>query len=117
MTKDVVTHPHRDLMAEAELERDVVESQEAQALQTEIFRAVRAYSTFLEEQGLVWGNEEECLRMKAQALVITFDYGNCDRFEIALRGGALDRVYGNGVNPDPDGLGPGDIPHKHRMLD
>ena len=56
-------------------------------------------------------------RMKAQALVITLDYGLCRGIEIQLKGGALDRVYGNGVNPDPAGFGPPDIPHKRRNDD
>jgi hypothetical protein len=37
--------------------------------------------------------------------------------EITLKDGALDRVYGNGLNPDPFGLGPPDIPHKRRTDD
>ena len=55
--------------------------------------------------------------MKAQALVITLDYGRCTGIEIQLKDGALDRVYGNGVNPDPAGFGPPDIPHKRRNDD
>ena len=34
--------------------------------------------------------------------------------DVTLKDGALDRVYGNGQNPDPDGRGPADIPHKPR---
>jgi Zn-finger nucleic acid-binding protein len=55
--------------------------------------------------------------MKAQALVIILDYGRCRGIEIQLKDGALDRVYGNGVNPDPAGFGPHDIQHKHRNDD
>jgi hypothetical protein len=34
--------------------------------------------------------------------------------DITLKDGALDRVYGNGTNPDPYGRGPPDIPHEPR---
>ena len=40
--------------------------------------------------------------MKVGALVVTKDYG---REYITLKDGALDRVYGNGANPDPYGAG------------
>jgi hypothetical protein len=55
--------------------------------------------------------------MKAQALVVTFDYGKYSGIEIWLKDGAIDRVYGTGVNPDPEGLGPPDIPHEQRSND
>ena len=45
------------------------------------------------------------------------DYGRCRGIEIQLKDGALDRVYGGGVNPDPAGFGPPDIPHKRRNDD
>jgi hypothetical protein len=48
---------------------------------------------------------------------ITVDYGRGNGINIHLKDGALDRVYGNGVNPDPEGLGPPDIPHKRRSED
>ena len=32
---------------------------------------------------------------------LTLDYGRCRGIEIRLKDGALDRVYGGGVNPDP----------------
>jgi hypothetical protein len=44
-------------------------------------------------------------RLKAQALVITVDYGRADGIDISLKGGPIDRIYGNGTNPDPFGLG------------
>ena len=47
--------------------------------------------------------------MKVGALVVTKDYG---REYITLKDGALDRVYGNGVNPDPYGAGSPDIPSR-----
>jgi hypothetical protein len=56
-------------------------------------------------------------RLKAQALVITQDYGQANGIEIFLKDGGLDRVYGNGVNPDPYGCGPCDIPHRLRTDD
>ena len=55
--------------------------------------------------------------MKAQALVITLDYGLANGIEIRLKDGALDRLYRNGVNPDPFGLGPRDVPHMRRTDD
>jgi hypothetical protein len=55
--------------------------------------------------------------MKAQALVITLDYGRWRGIEIQLKDGALDRVYGNGLNPDPVEFAPPDIPHKRRNDD
>jgi hypothetical protein len=120
MSDNVLSHPHRDLMAEAKREREVADSPEAQALQTDIYKAVNAYSEFLEREGVIWDSVSGNLifpRMKARALVITLDYGRYCGPEIKLKDGALDRVYGNGVNPDPDGLGPPDIPHRQRSDD
>ncbi len=77
-----------------------------------------AYSDFLEDRGVIWDDcASEFPRMKARALVVTFDYGEYAGVDIALKDGALDRVYGNGVNPDPDGLGPPDIARKRRSDD
>ena len=111
MSDNIVSHPHRDLMAEAKREREVADSAEGQVLQQAICKAVNAYSEFLDPADPDWP------RMKAQALVIILDYGKCRGIEIQLKDGALDRVYGNGVNPDPAGFGPHDIQHKHRNDD
>jgi hypothetical protein len=105
-------------MDEARREREVADSAEAQAFINEIHKAVVAYLRFLERNGLIWGfgthpSDDDWPRLKAQALIITFDFGR-DEFDISLKDGALDRVYGNGVNPDPEGRGPPDIPHKRR---
>ena len=54
MGENVVLHPHRDLMAEAKREREVADSPEAQALQADIYKAVNAYSEFLEREGVIW---------------------------------------------------------------
>jgi hypothetical protein len=118
-TINVVSHPHHDLMAEAKREREVVESPEGQALLNAIYKAVDAYSQFLERNGLLWEfgvnpDDPYFPRLKAQALVVTLDYGRLNGIDVSLKCGALDRVYGNGVNPDPEGLGPSDIPHKKR---
>ena len=113
MRDSIVQHPHRDLMAEAEHERRVADSPEAEKLKSAIFDAVAAYSDFLEERGVIWGDPIDCPRMKVSALVVTKDYGR-DFYDITLKDGALDRVYGNGVNPDPYGAGPPDIPGKPR---
>jgi hypothetical protein len=122
MSDKVIPHPHRDLMAEAKHEREVADSPEAQALQKAIWEAVNAYSEFLERHDVIWEfgadrDDPDWPRLKAQALVITLDYGLANGIEIRLKDGALERVYGNGVNPDPDGLGPADIPHKRRTDD
>ena len=122
MSDNVVSHPHRDLMAEAKREREVADSAEGQILQQAICKAVNAYSEFLEREGVIWQfgvdpADPNWPRMKAQALVITLDYGRCSGIEIQLKDGALDRAYGNGLNPDPAGFGPPDIPHKRRNED
>lgn len=122
MINNVVSHPYRDLIAEANREREVADSPEAQTLQEGIYKAVSAYSDFLESHGLIWEygvdpNDPNWPRLKAQALVVTLDYGKCNGIDITLKDGVLDRVYGNGVNPDPSGLGPTDIPHKRRSDD
>jgi hypothetical protein len=114
----VAKHPYHDLMAEAAREREVSDSAEAQVLQEAIFSAVRAYSDFLDRHGLIYDHDEypDCMpRLKAQALVVTVDYGlDPGTVDISLKDGACDRVYGNGVDPDPDGRGPPAIPHKQR---
>jgi hypothetical protein len=109
-------------MAEASREREIADSREGQALREAIFKAVNAYSEFLESHGLIWEygvdpDDPNWPRMKAEALVVTLDYGKCNGIEIRLKDGALDRVYGNGTNTDPSGLGPPDIPHKQRSDD
>jgi hypothetical protein len=55
--------------------------------------------------------------LKAQSLIITLDYGLAKGIDIVLKNGAIDRVRGNGVNPDPFGFDPTDIPHKRRSDD
>jgi hypothetical protein len=112
MSNSVVFHPHRELMAEAQREREVISSPEGQALLDRVLETVRAYSEFLEQHGLIWES-----RLKASSLVITHDYGAGDVLDVCLKDGALDRVYGNGTNPDPLGGGPPDISHKQRMDD
>jgi hypothetical protein len=40
--------------------------------------------------------------LKAQALVVTLDYGDGDNaVDIKLKNGPLDRLHGDGVDPDP----------------
>jgi hypothetical protein len=42
--------------------------------------------------------------LKAQAIVVTLDFGDgCNAIDISLKDGALNRVYGDGVNRDPCG--------------
>jgi hypothetical protein len=94
MSDKIVSHPCRDLMAEAAHERAVADSAEGQALQRAIFEAVWAYSDFLDRSGVIWGDK---YRLKAQALIITVDYGADagSSVDIHLKDGAVDRVYGN----------------------
>ena len=109
----VILHPFNALMREAQREREIVESTESQALLERVFEAVGAYSEFLERQGLIWEDGEDTGRLKASALVITVDYGaGGDPIDVSLKDGALDRVYGKGINPHPFGAGPSDIPRK-----
>jgi hypothetical protein len=119
MSDNIVQHPHRDLMAEAEHERGVADSPEAERLKDAIFKAVNAYSEFLEREGVIWDEKPEIPRLKAEALVITVDYAveAGGTIDITLKNGACDRVFGNGVNPDAYGQGPSDIPHKQRRED
>jgi hypothetical protein len=93
-----------DLMMEAKTERAVADSAEGQALMDEIDKAVRAYSDFLEDRGVIWSEHDpdEIPRLKAQALVVTLDYGDGDNaVDIKLKNGPLDRLCGDGVDPDP----------------
>jgi hypothetical protein len=105
---NIVKHPHHDLLAEAKREREVVESPEGQARLTALMDAARAYWDFLERNHLIYEDD----RVKATALVVTVT--PCGTTDVTLKDGALDRVYGNGQNPDPDDRGPADIPHKPR---
>ena len=125
MTGNIVRHPHHGLMAEAEYERRVVDSAEAEKLKDAIYDAVGAYSDFLDRHGLIWegidpdsipSNPDGMPRMRASALVVTADYvEHYGTIDITLKDGACDRVYGDGVNPDPYGSGPSDIPgRRHR---
>src|SRR6516164_10921179 len=125
---NIVKHPYYDLLAEAKREREVCESPEGQALLTALMDAAQAYWDFLERNHLVFEDdtnvEYACRldgsaadvpvypRVKATALVVTVTL--CGTTDVTLKDGALDRVYGNGQNPDPDGCGPADIPHKPR---
>ena len=104
---NIVKHPHHDLLVEAKREREVVESPEGQARLTALMDAARAYWDFLERNHLVYEDD----RVKATALVVTVTLCGTD---VTLKDGALDRVRGNGQNPDPDGRGPADIPHEPR---
>jgi hypothetical protein len=90
------------------------------SLQDCIFRAVDAFSKFLDRNGVIreFGlnpDDPDWPRLKVRTLVVTLEYGRSPGvIDITLKDGALDRVYGNSVNPDPDGPGPPDIPHKRR---
>jgi hypothetical protein len=107
---NIVEHPSRALLAEAEREREVVESPEGQAWLTALMEAARAYWDFLERNHLTYEDD----RVKATALVVTVTL--CRTTDVTLKDGALDRVFGNGQNPDPDGRGPADIPHNDELI-
>jgi hypothetical protein len=113
MTARILSHPHRELMAEAQHERAVADSVEAETLRDRIVEAVFAYAEFLGDQGVLYDTIGDWGRMKASALVVTCD-PYCGSCCVTLKDGALDRVYGNGVNPDPSGQGPADIPRSSR---
>jgi hypothetical protein len=121
----LVTHPHRDLMLEAQREREIADSPEGRTLRPAITKAMFAYSDFIQHEGVIWDDEDDdpddpdyrgYPRLKAQALIAVVDFGKDagTSVNIFIKDGALDRVYGNGTNPDPDGLGPADIPHAER---
>jgi hypothetical protein len=117
---DVSSHPYRELMAEAQHEREVINSPEGQDLENTLCAAVWAYSDFLNRHDLVWDHGYADLpRLKANALVITIDYLEAlgGEIKIVLKDGAIDRVYSNGTNPDYYGRGPLDIPHEQRNHD
>jgi hypothetical protein len=104
MKDDAAPCPGLGLAIEAAHETKVASSQEAEALQDAICNAVRAYSDFLERHGPIWGygHPDDPLRLKAQALVVTLDYGDGNNaIDITLKDGALHRLYGDGVDPDP----------------
>jgi hypothetical protein len=119
---NIVKHPHHDLLAEAKREREVAKSPEGQALRDALMDAAGAYWDFLERNHLIYEDDTNVEygaadapvypRVKATALVVTVTL--CGTIDVTLKDGALDRVYGNGQNPDPDGRGPADIPHKLR---
>jgi hypothetical protein len=108
---NVVAHPHRELMVEAKREREIVDTPKARALQEAIFEAVEAYWKYLNDHGLIMEEDSSSdhYRVKASALMVTVDLPGT--IEIWIKNGAADRVFGNGVNPDPDGRGPSDVPH------
>jgi len=68
-----------------------------------------AYVDFLHDNNIIWedGPDPDRLpRLKAHALIVSVDFGKdpTGAFDISLKDGALDRVYGNGINPDPFGF-------------
>jgi hypothetical protein len=103
---NVVQHPKRGLMMDAKIQRELINSPEADGLHEAIFKAVQAYVDFLHHHNMIWddGPNPDPPRLKAQALVVTVDFGeDPGTIDISLKDSALDRVYGDGVNPDPFG--------------
>ena len=54
---NIVKHPHHDLLAEANREREVSESPEAEALLDALMDAARAYWDFLERNHLIYEDD------------------------------------------------------------
>ena len=103
MNDNVMPHPKRGLMIEANRELEVAHCPEARALQEAIFKAVTAYEDFLLHHNIIIEcspNPGDRPRLKATALVVTRDFVE-DYIDISLKDGAVDRVYSNGVDPDP----------------
>jgi hypothetical protein len=91
--------PPASLMAEVAAEERIIGTKEAQALQHNILTAVNAYYEYLNQNGLFFDHERELLR--ASALIVTCDMNG--EIEIVLKDGAIDRRYGTGGDPDPEG--------------
>jgi len=85
MSDKIVQHPRRDM----KLERDIMRSPEAQALQHAIGTAISAYADYLERTGLVFNESDNAIgwrddRPKSlvvrwefnQGMVITLDGGS-----------------------------------------
>jgi hypothetical protein len=80
-------------------ERVVANTDEAKRLQTAVFDALQAYADYLDQHGLIWDtshDDEEPPTLKADCLVASIDFRSTDEaigpvYEIALKGGALDR--------------------------
>jgi hypothetical protein len=98
MSEVGINHPSA-LMAEAKREREVVDTAEAQALMAAIFRAVSTYRDYLDCHGLFYDDDREL--MLASGLRVTCDING--EMEIILKDGPIDRLYGDGEDPDPFG--------------
>jgi hypothetical protein len=112
----VSRHP---LVVEAASERRLAYTPEAEKLKDAIFSAMVAYSKYLERNHLIWDRSyENSPRLKASKLVAEVDYAveAGGSITINLIDGAIDRVFGSGLNPDPDGRGPGDIPDELKPI-
>ena len=88
-----------ELMMQATKERAVADSPNGLDLQNRLYEAVLAYGDFLEQQGLFWSDSDPP-KLKASALVVTLNFAE-DELNIILKDGPLDRLHGDGVDPDP----------------
>ena len=79
-------------------ERQVADLPEAQVLIHAICEAMRAYWDYLERSGVLF-TDEEYPQAKCDALVATMPMGEYGTIDIALKGGALDRLYEDGEKP------------------
>jgi hypothetical protein len=59
---NAIDHPAIALMTEVEAERAIVTTPEAEALQTAIFDAVRAYCEYLDRHGLFYDADRDLAR-------------------------------------------------------
>src|SRR5215218_289391 len=95
---EIVDHPAARLMTEVNAEREIASAPEAVVLQDAIFEAVFAYYKYLDSNGLFYDADRDLLR--ASGLHVIHNGMDCD---IRLKDGAIDRRYGGGEDPDPEG--------------
>ena len=96
-------------MAQAGRERAIVDAPKAVAMKEAIFAAVHKYMTYLNRAGMFYQDEHPDnsdyvpLTVSTALVVTAHPYLGID---ISLKDGPLQRVFGLGVDPDPDGRNP-----------
>lgn len=104
----VIAHPYQAAMTEAERERAIADTPEAIGMVAAIMTAVRAYMDYLDKHDMFFQDDPDYPDHDpvtvSEALVVTAHplFG----IDISLKNGPLQRVYGLGVDPDPDGRNP-----------
>lgn len=112
----VTPHPYQEAKAEAERQRAVGETPEAVAMQEAIFAAVNKYIEYLDRADMFYKAPPDATPddpgytplVVSTALVLTAHpiFGT----DITLIDGLCHRLYGMGVDPDPDERGPATPP-------